>query len=370
MALASGLKGFTAPHAGRDLRHDLGFLPAIWADDDDLIVVDDVEAAREAMRHLPFGLHGKLVDHEQLKRLMEARNPFVPLHLDPWGWDQAVAHTLVKLGVPANRMPDETKLGSLRRIASREWAAVKMLPDFRKIRNTKGEAFRMTSLNEVKKGVKALGKCVLKSPWSCSGRGVRYVEQGQLTASLTGWIVNVIERQGCIMLEPYYNKVLDFGMEFEIDAWGHVHYLGLSLFSTANGAYTGNVIDTEESKLETLTKYIPLQLVKAVETKATKLLTEKVGDTYRGPLGIDMMVIRPDSDTQQNNLIHPCVEVNFRRTMGHVALELRKLLPNRPHVMRVTYTNKYRLQVTPLIVSIDEEHESNKGNGQNAHEHE
>ena len=31
LALAANLSNFTAPHAGRQLRADLGFIPAIWA---------------------------------------------------------------------------------------------------------------------------------------------------------------------------------------------------------------------------------------------------------------------------------------------------------------------------------------------------
>lgn len=50
------------------------------------------------------------------------------------------------------------------------------------------------------------------------------------------------------MIEPYYNKVKDFGMEFFADETGQVHYLGLSLFHTANGAYTGNILASEEVK--------------------------------------------------------------------------------------------------------------------------
>ena len=40
LALASNLSNFTAPHAGRRLRSDLGYLPAIWADENDYILVD------------------------------------------------------------------------------------------------------------------------------------------------------------------------------------------------------------------------------------------------------------------------------------------------------------------------------------------
>ena len=33
LALAANLSNFTAPHAGRKLRADLGCLPALWADE-------------------------------------------------------------------------------------------------------------------------------------------------------------------------------------------------------------------------------------------------------------------------------------------------------------------------------------------------
>ena len=33
VALASNMDAFTAPHAARELRADLGYLPALWADD-------------------------------------------------------------------------------------------------------------------------------------------------------------------------------------------------------------------------------------------------------------------------------------------------------------------------------------------------
>ena len=46
IALASNLSNFTAPHAGRQLRHDLGFLPEVWAEEGDCILVDDVELAQ------------------------------------------------------------------------------------------------------------------------------------------------------------------------------------------------------------------------------------------------------------------------------------------------------------------------------------
>ena len=45
IALASNLANFTAPHAGRELRADLGYLPVLWAEEGDMVLVDNVDYA-------------------------------------------------------------------------------------------------------------------------------------------------------------------------------------------------------------------------------------------------------------------------------------------------------------------------------------
>ena len=47
LALAANLSNFTAPHAGRKLRADLGCLPALWADEDDVVLVENIEQAKK-----------------------------------------------------------------------------------------------------------------------------------------------------------------------------------------------------------------------------------------------------------------------------------------------------------------------------------
>ncbi|MFC2767230.1 MAG: hypothetical protein ACFN27_07805 [Prevotella sp.] len=44
IALAANLEQFTPPHAGRALRADLGFIPALWAEPGDFVLVEDVDA--------------------------------------------------------------------------------------------------------------------------------------------------------------------------------------------------------------------------------------------------------------------------------------------------------------------------------------
>ena len=133
-------------------------------------------------------------------------------------------------------------------------------------------------------------------------------------------------------------------MEFEALPDGGIRYLGLSLFDTRNGAYIGNVIASEEDKIEMISQYVSVDLLRAVQAKVTEVLHEVIGGQYIGPFGVDMMVMtKPDGN---GFLIHPCVEINLRRTMGHVALEMAKTSPVcLPRVMRITLTDKYRIQI-------------------------
>ena len=52
IALAANLSNFTAPHAGRQLRNDLGFLPALWAQEGDRVLVQHEESALKAYRRV------------------------------------------------------------------------------------------------------------------------------------------------------------------------------------------------------------------------------------------------------------------------------------------------------------------------------
>ena len=63
------------------------------------------------------------------------------------------------------------------------------------------------------------------------------------------------------MVEPLYNKVYDFGIEFMANADGTVDFLGLSLFDTRGGAYTASICATENDKREMLSRYVDMELL-------------------------------------------------------------------------------------------------------------
>ena len=354
LALASGLSNFTAPHAGRRLRADLGYLPALWAGEGDCVLVEHVDQARRAYGRLRARVGGspcRFVDKSQL--------PHLPIdRVSPWGWDLALRAALIRYGVPAEACPSESDIASVRDLSHRRHAAnvlhrlISLLtPHSSLLENLLESPIESTSVDTVEAYLLHHPRLVLKAPWSSSGRGVRFID-GELSDYHRGWLRNIIAQQGSVMVEPMYPKVKDFGMEFEALPDGQIRYLGLSLFDTRNGAYTGNIIASEEDKLDMISRYIPTNLILDIQEKLTTALSDVLMSQtasssschYTGPFGVDMMILsRPDG---QGFSVHPCVEINLRRTMGHVALAMAAASPFAPsRVMQITLSDKYRIHI-------------------------
>ncbi len=339
LALAANLRNFTAPHAGRQLRNDLSYVPAIWADKDDFVFVDDIDNARDKVRHV-IGYEKKIefITKAQLTKVFS--DTFLIDSIHPWGWNLALKQELTEIGCPEIMLPTDECLDRMRTLSSRQWAATHLQKDVTFV----SEVDDLLSIMSKRK------KMVVKSPWSSSGRGVRYVtwdgvEKDFCSTSIGKWILNVIDKQGGVSVEPYYNKVLDFGMEFEVKD-GKIIYCGLSLFQTIKNAYSGNILESEEGKKDILAKYIDVTVLDRIQEEMTEKLQPYLKDTYCGPFGIDMMVC---AETDTGKLfVNSCVELNLRRTMGHVALDLTKKLNKCPHLMRVSFDgNRYHLEVLP-----------------------
>ena len=346
LALASGLANFTAPHAGRQLRHDLGWLPALWAESDDAVMTDDVMQSQRAARCRPVGTR-LFTDKRQVATLPVTA-------IEPWGWNSALCSQLLRAGINSHLLPTDETLQAIRMLSHRRQAAL-MLARLQSAETT-GEAVECTTIDDAIGQAHQYGRAVMKAPWSSSGRGIRFVDINNCDtfgSGLDGWIRNTISRQGSVMVEPFYHKIKDFGMEFLSDGHGNLQYQGLSLFHTQNGAYAGNIIATEESKRQQLARYIPIDLLDHIRNKLCSELDMLLNGCYCGPLGVDMMIVGKEA-ALSSCLLHPCVEINLRRTMGHVALAIgQKLNPPKDddmrHVMRITFTgNNYKLQIKRL----------------------
>lgn len=352
IALAAGLDNFTAPHAGRQLRHDLGWLPVLWATERDLILVDDVEYAQRKLQR-----RKRILPHHDIQlRAWPQQTNLQPERIDVWGWNADIRSRLRRIGINEELLPDDEQLEQIRQLSHRRTSA-KLLAQLTKTDTSSsslltGEAKECKTMEDVLAAISQWGHVVMKAPWSSSGRGIRFVKR-DMSISERGWLKNILQHQGSVMLEPYYNKVKDFGMEFYSDGRGHVNYQGLSLFHTANGAYTGNLLATENHKREELMRFLPIALLGAVRQAIVQNLSDTIGLHYEGPFGIDMMIVSHTTPTK-HFVLHPCVEINLRRTMGHVAIALNTIVnpgndDDLVRVMRINYIdNQYKLEITRL----------------------
>jgi hypothetical protein len=302
----------------------------LWAREGDAVLVDDQERAEQGYRrlaqllkkHLRGAFQPQNVRFTGLKQIGGLENV---TNIDPWGWNVALKAQLIRGGAADAILPQDEKLEAIRQLSHRRTSA-KVLPKLM-LQGTVGESFECFTEEETVALLDRYGKLVLKAPWSSSGRGLRFVTHETFTPQVRGWLRNLLEAQGAVMAEPFYDKEKDFGVEFRATETGEICYEGLSLFHTSNGAYTGNLLATEKLKRDILSRYISTDLLDNVNEVIKAELSPILKGKYTGPFGVDMMIVKGEKF-----MLHPCVEINLRRTMGHVALALR---PNDDEVIRV-----------------------------------
>lgn len=263
-------------------------------------------------------------------------------------------------------LPTDAVLNKVREVSSRQWAALHL---------QRGVEY-VTETARVKELILQHGKAVVKAPWSSSGRGVKYVSAEDFRTvgdypTFERWVANMIYHQGGVTVEPLYNKVRDFAMEFEMKD-GKALYRGLSLFDTIKNAYSGNVLCSEDDKVEMMKPLISEAQLAGIRQRIIEVMEPVLKDIYSGPFGVDMMICtkgekdefceavlnQEGEDVNRTGLgVVPCIEINLRRTMGHVAIDLYEHLvanssdemkTNRTNIMRVEYDgNRYHLRIKP-----------------------
>lgn len=340
MALALNKNSFMLPHKIQEFRMNMGFLPALWASDGDCVLVDDAAYAVKALSRAA-------VPHADVLFVEDAALRDMPFSgVEPWGWNKALCHRLLNARVCPDLLPSDHELERIRELANRR-LTTEVLQHVRKtVGDTVcGESFSITDIAELNRLLTRYSRLVVKMPWSSSGRGLCYLDNMD-DMNKVSWIEKSIARHGMVMAEPRYQRVEDFAMEFISDGEGHVDYCGLSVFCTENGNYAGNIIATEEEKQSRLTRYVPSQLIESVKVSLQNFFSAKFRNLYKGPFGVDMMIVTSDSGCGFK--LHPCVEVNVRMTMGHVANSV-STSPSEPvRLMRIVHDVNYTLRtVTP-----------------------
>ena len=311
LAIADFSTNYTPPASIVKMKGDLAVLP-LWYSDGHTVVAD----GEQYMHYF-----------EHIKRLLPIKSTLISsdeiinyggANIVPWGWNPLIRNNLLKLGVAENELPTTEYLEKLRGYSHR-LHAVEMLESVQgESDKFTGESHYFTDLDDVLKYLSsATGNKVLKMPVSGSGRGLIWI-LGEITDKQTDWCRRVIKKQGGVVAEPVYDKVLDFALEFEIRS-DNIEFIGYSLFKTASsGAYSGNYLMSDAAIEQRLSSYIPISLLHHVRELVQQNLKSRFFD-YNGYVGVDMMICRDTNESGVEYKIHPCVEINLRMNMGIVS---------------------------------------------------
>ena len=251
-----------------------------------------------------------------------------------WGWNKTLVAQLCKQGVPRELMPSDGQLDEIRRLSHRRTAlAAAEACGF----SPKGE--ECLDIDGVQDALARYGRIVLKAPWSGSGRGLRWVDR-TLSDLDKSWTEKTLDTQGSVMVEPRMEVVQDFALEYYIGGQGReahsstqalqnsstqafkqssISFKGYSLFATQNGVYRENHLLSDDEILQRLSEYVSVQTILSAKAAAERWLESEIVPRYEGPLGIDMFIYK----SADGYALNPLVEINFRHTMGHVAVALR-----------------------------------------------
>lgn len=306
MALANFTPYYKAPSEIIRMANDLSVLPAWYAPEGSTIKVDSLSRVSLWREQCPAS--------DFLSDVIWSAE-WENMPYKPWGWSPSLLYTLRKAGVNDSFLLSDMQMGQIRVLSGRQ-CCVKILESFSRMDGLCGKAMTCNSMTQVKKYITSLERCVLKAPWSGSGRGIMYVSSKEWNDSAEGWVSRVLRVQGEIMVEPLYNKVCDFAMEFYADGNGSVSFVGYSLFDTdAHGNYKGNFLLSDGQINKILSQYIPDEVFDNVCRTMEGSLASLLNKDYCGFLGVDMMICLEDG----KYLLHPCVEINLRMNMGVVS---------------------------------------------------
>ena len=316
IALGNNEENYMPPAAICRMAEDLALLPIWYAEPGSAVLASSAHNADflKQMEEM-FRLDVKLLTLPELAGCADVQ-------IMPWGWNPAVRKRLLKAGVPACRLPVAEQLSAYRRLSSRE-RAMEVLKCFMSLQpeGCCGESYRLATTADCRTFVLKHDACVLKMPWSGSGKGLNWCK-GSFTKPIEGWCRRIIREQGFVSGEPLYHKVEDFAMEFYSDGCGKVSFVGYSLFSTnKNGAYSGNILMASSEIEKQMAGYVSLQMLRNVCNALCTILSEQYGVAYQGYLGVDMMVCLLQDGRYA---IHPCVEINMRMNMGLLSLHFHR----------------------------------------------
>ncbi len=306
LALADGSFNYSPPPAAAQIAHDLASIPLWFADEQDCVVLPcDVH------RHF----HGEMSSLFTMPAIYASAMQHTITSLSPWGWSAQMRHRFIKsMGFAKELLPDDDAIASIRELSNRR-SSIKILSALKEQGvDIPPLPLYCSSHDDVASFVNSRPRCVVKAPWSGSGKGIAW-GIGRVETPMEHFYKGVIRRQGGVVCEEFLNGKVEFAMEFFTDG-NTVSFAGYSLFKSFKGSYSGNVLASDSDIEQFLMQYVaPAELLKVKALLPAVLRALLCGSGYAGYFGVDMMVYESDGTLRLN----PCMELNLRMNMGMVS---------------------------------------------------
>ncbi len=260
----------------------LQFLPLLYADPSDAILVSD----------LPLESY----PHHSLYTLEDEMPVFS--HLESWGASQLVQTWAQRHGIAY----DIPRWNLVREVNSKVFSFVNSpsLPGAALLRDEQ-EARHWLHHTP--------GKKVIKTSFGVSGRGHVFIEDFP-------FLHRQWKQGNPVIGEPWVNRIMDFSTQWIIDE--DIRYCGSTrCYNDDKGQYRGNQVGPEHSVFGDHLPFLDQHII-----EARRCLQHMKHLGYQGHVGIDAMIYTlPQREEPQ---LHPIVEINARKTMGWVALQLQQ----------------------------------------------
>ncbi len=344
-AVANGNDSWQPNRILQKMESDLGTLPMFFAQQEDLILVDQLPSENfvEQFKKIGFKPPQFVLKKEIQNKEFVKSQTFNKLL--PWGWSPA-AHKLLTLIKPNcssefKNSPVASWTHQHREIYSKAFASniLRNLLD-----DVESECFISKSLlpeicttkKHFEKLISRWEKIMVKAPWSSSGRGLQPITKTPVHEKVWEKLLGIVNEQGYAVVEPYLNKVEDMAFQFKINN-GKVSFLGVSNFSTdKKGQYIGNFLNGEPETYSMEIKEFIRKSQKIIIPSLIKILEQSdLVKLYEGNFGVDTLIFL---DENKRLKINPCMEINVRQNMGLLSLQLEKLIyQNKKGIFKIYY---------------------------------
>lgn len=322
MAIANSSPYYHPPQNIVHFSEQLSWLPILLADEADYIISKNEYNDRLASIFEKLG--------RKLPEIVDSGIDYSFNRFVPWGWSPMIHHRYKNIkkmcGDSFHRMPNSEWSSTVQKYYERAFAldvckglidcklsSIQLLPktDLPQV---------VQDMAELEKVLMDKRKIMAKLPLSSSGRGVLKVDVNNFTENERGRVRRMIEMQTYVTVEKYLDISTEFGMLFSYFSDEGLRFHGFSFTQTQNGRYNGNLVNQ-------IPKNISQELLDEIRQKLVpnigKVLDESgLFNNYNGYFGVDACVYKEQGELKLN----PCMEINLRMTMGHIALAAADLL--------------------------------------------